>query len=304
MIHYVKIKNHLGETKTIELKSPEKSGLYIQDITGLGPSKSSVNLSDVLSLDGSFYNSSRVNSRNIVMTLGFYDNMELYSVESIRQQTYRLFPPKRALEIEVETDNRLVYTTGYVESNEPNIFSKTENTVISLICPGAFFYGRSTIATPFSGSNAGFEFPFENPSLTLPLIEFGSVFYGTTKSVFYIGDEETGVTIDITINGAVNNLTLQNTTKGQTMAIDSVKLTALTGSNLVSGDRIIINTIRGSKSITLIRGGVSTNILNTLGTNTTWFTIDRGDNFFTYSAQSGVGNVVVVISHQLVYDGV
>ncbi len=302
MIKSIKVTNHLGEFIVMELRSPEKSGFFVRSIEGLGPSKSNINMSESLSADGSFYNSSKITSRNIVLNLGFY-NDGTESIESIRQKTYRFFPMKKNLSIEVETDNRLGVTTGYAESNEPDIFSKDSGTVISLLCPSAFFYGKDIVQTLFTGTNSLFEFPWENPSLTLPLIEFGSIFINTAASVFYTGDEETGITIYISVLGAVNNLTIFNTTTGQLMAINSTKLIALTGANLQAGDFIVISTLRGSKTITLIRAGVAINILNTLDTGASWFRLQRGDNVFTYTAASGLTNLQFLIEHRIVYGG-
>lgn len=53
------------------------------------------------------------------------------------------------------------------------------------------------------------------------------------------------------------------------------KLQKLTGKGIVASDDIVINTSKGDKSITLIREGVSYNILNCLDKNTDWFTLHR-----------------------------
>jgi len=302
MIKSVTVTNQLGESLVLELRSPEKSGLFVRGINGLGPSKSTVNLTEVLSADGAFYNSSRVTPRNLVFDLGFYDDGS-ESVESIRQKTYRYFPMKKEITIQVDTDNRIGETTGYVESNEPDIFSKDSGAIISVLCPRAFFYGKNTIQTIFSGINNLFEFPFENPSTSLSLIEFGQVFIDTAKSVLYTGDEDTGVTIYVTISGNVNNLTIINIATGETMAINSTKLIALTGGDLQAGDTVVISTLRGNKFIILIRSGVYYNILNTLNSTSTWFRLIRGDNVFTYTASSGLSYVQLLIQHKVVYGG-
>ena len=301
MIKSVKITNHLGEIVTVDLRSPEQSGFFIQNIEGIGPSKSIINLTEVLSYDGAFYNSSRVSSRNIVFDLGFYE-LPNESIETIRQKTYKFFPMKKEITIEVETDNRVGSTTGYVESNEPDIFSKNENAIISVLCPRAFFYG-DTIQTTFSGVSGGFQFPWQNASLTQPLLKFGDVFIDTAKSVFYTGDEETGVVVYISILGPVTNLTVHNATRGQSMPISSAAIVAQTGAGLQAGDEIIISTLRGSKYIHLIRGGLTYNILNALAVNADWFRIDRGDNVFTYTADSGLANLQFLIEHRIVYGG-
>lgn len=303
MIQHVKVTNHLGEILLLELRRPEQSGFFIKGIDGLGPAKTIVNMTESTLLDGASYNSSRVTNRNIVLDLGFY-NGGADSIETIRQQTYRFFPLKKPITIEVQTDNRLGITTGYVESNEPDIFSNAESTIISILCPSAYFSGGNLIDTVFSGVESLFEFPWENPSLTESLIEFGSVYIDTIRSVFYTGDEDTGVVIYVDVMGPVNDLTIFNVSTAEVMAISSAQIIALTGSDLVAGDRLIISTGKGQKFIHLVRAGVTTNILNALGSDADWFTIQRGDNLFTYEADSGVDNLQFLIQHRLVYQGV
>ena len=61
-----------------------------------------------------------------------------------------------------ETDNRMCETTGWVESNEPTIFSREEGCQISVICPDPYFYSLSKDSTIFSGIEPALEFPFSN----------------------------------------------------------------------------------------------------------------------------------------------
>jgi hypothetical protein len=302
MIKSVNITNHRGETLKLEPRSPEKSGFFIRNIDGLGPAKGIINTTEVLSADGSFYNSSRIASRNVIFDLGFY-NYGQDTIEIIRQNTYRFFPMKRPITIEVETENRFGSAIGYVESNEPNIFSKEEGAIISVICPSAFWEERSLVQTFFSGVEPNFEFPWENPSLTESLIEFGHVFIDTAHSVIYTGDEPTGVEVYVNFLGAVTDLTIINATLGQNMAINSAKIFSQLGSGITAGDIIHINTNKGYKHIHLIRGGVEYNILNALSTLAQWFTIEKGDNVFTYTAATGLSNVQLMVQHRVIYKG-
>ena len=73
MIKSVKVINYLGESIKLELGAPEKSGLLIRSITGLGAGKANINSTDLSTGDGSVYNSSRVLPRNIVFSLVFLE---------------------------------------------------------------------------------------------------------------------------------------------------------------------------------------------------------------------------------------
>lgn len=302
MIEYIRIKNHFGEILDLEMKSPEKSGFFVRGIQGLGPSKSTINISEALSMNGGFYNSSRVTSKNLVLDIGFLDDGN-YSIEQTRQQTYRFFPMNKPLTIEVKTENRTGIITGYVETNEPNIFSNLETTLISVLCPAAFFVDPNYVTTTFTGIISGFRFPWSNESTVAKLLQFSTIYINAFANVFYNGDVDNGLVFYIDVTGAVNNLTITFTTTGETMPISSSVITAMTGFNLKAGDKLEISTVRGNKYIRLIRSGVTTNILNALGANVSWFTLKRGDNLFTYSASSGVENLIFNIKHQLIYEG-
>ena len=130
MIKSVTVTNYLGESLKMELTNPYDSGIAITDITGIGPGKADINVTELTSSDGSLYNSARLGTRNIVMTLRF---MIAPDIETVRQKSYKYFPIKKELILTFETDNRSCYIAGYVESNEPVIFDENEYTQISII---------------------------------------------------------------------------------------------------------------------------------------------------------------------------
>lgn len=307
MIKSITVTNYLGDSIKLELGKPEQSGFLIKSISGLGPSKANVNTTEVSTNDGSLFNSARLNQRNIVFEFIFVESINRESIEDIRQKSYKYFPIKKNVDLLIETDNRIVKTTGYVESNEPNIFSSQEGAQISIICPDPYFYSAGpdgNITTVFCGIESVFEFPFSNESLTQPLIVFGSIQNKTENVITYRGDAEIGITIQIHAIGKASNITLYNTGTRESMRIDTLKLESLTGSGIVAGDDIIINTQKGDKSVTLIREGKSINILNCLDKRTDWFRLAKGDNIFAFTAESGVTNLQLRINNKVIYEGV
>ena len=307
MIKSFKVTNYLGDSMKLDLRGPEKSGFLIKSVSGLGPSKANVNTTEVSTNDGSLFNSARLNQRNIVFEFVFVETVYRESIEDVRQKSYKYFPMKKNLELVIETDNRIVKTTGYVESNEPNIFSSQEGTQISIICPDPYFYSAGedgNNVTDFYSVDPVFEFPFSNESLTEPLIVFGEIQIKTEGVIVYHGDAEIGVTIHIHAIDPAANINIYNTETREMMRIDTVKLESLTGSGIIASDDIIINTSKGDKSITLVRSGVSYNILNCLDKNTDWFSLAKGDNIFAFTAESGVTNLQFRIENKVIYEGV
>lgn len=301
MIKSISLTNYLGDTLSMVLSEPEKSGFVITEIDGLGPVKADIHTTDIATSDGSIFNSARLTDRNIVLKVRF---LAKNSIEDTRQLSYKYFPIKTKVTFGIITDNREALIEGYVESNEPDIFSDEESAQISIVCPSPYFYSAEINNTLFSGVEAAFEFPFENDSVTEKVIEFGTIENKTERSVWYDGDAEVGVTMTIHALGSASNVTIYNVITRESMTIDTDKLAALTGYGIIASDDIIISTVKGYKSIELLRGGIETNILNCLDKDADWFQLSKGDNIFTYIAESGGSNLQFKIANQILYEGI
>ena len=300
MIKSVTVTNYLGESIEIELAFPEKSGFAITKIEGIASPKSDVNVTEVVTADGGLFNSSRMISRDIKIKMLYYG----VDIESIRQKSYKYFPSKRPVRLLFKNENRTIYASGYVEENKTNIFDKKEGSEITIVCPDPYFYALKNTETVFSGVVPLFEFPFDNNSVSENLIEMGNIVTKQYETVYYKGEAEVGVTIVIHSLGTVGTLTIYNIDTRQSMQINKEKLEALTGKGIVKGDTITICTEKFNKSITLLRSGVKTNILNCLERGTDWFTLNKGDNIFAYVTDEGASNVQFKITNKVVYEGV
>lgn len=301
MIKSITVTNYLGESIKMELTRPEETGFIITKIEGLGPGNATINTADISTTDGATYNSARLPARNIVISLQF---LWKDTIEDVRQLTYKYFPIKKKLTLQIETDNRMSEIEGYVESNEPDIFSQEEGTDISIICPYPFFYSYSKNTTSFAAIEAGFEFPFSNESLTEPLLEFSMIRTTNDRTIVYEGDQEIGVTIRIHANGPATDITLFSVKQRETMKINTNAIETLTGVAFGDGDELVICTEVGKKSVTLIRNGESTNVLNVLDRTSSWFTLTKGSNIFSYQAASGADNLQIEIENRVIYEGV
>lgn len=307
MLKSVTITNYLGSSVTYKIKGadPEDgSGLLITEIEGLGPTKADINMTQLATADGGIFNSARVNSRNIVIKARF---THANTIEEARLASYKFFPIKQPVTFRIETDNRIAETTGYVESNEPVIFSDECDMQVSILCESPYFLSVSEDGkkeTTFAGIDFLFEYPFENEDLHEPTLEFGNIVNKKENTVYYDGDAETGCIIQIHAVGEATNVTIYNIKTREVMALDSAKLVQLTGAGISYGDTITINTIKGQKSITLLRNGITYNILNILGKDADWFQLAKGDNLFTFTADYGESNLQFKIFSQIVYEGV
>jgi hypothetical protein len=297
MINSFTVTNPSGESLMFDLRRPELSGFLVSDISGLGPVVAIINDTELASSDGSKHNSARLGARNIVISFIF---MDMPTIEATRLMSYRYFPIKKKVSLIFETEGRLCQTEGYVESNSPNIFSPQSGTQVSIVCQDPYFYSLDTNTTVFTSIVPIFEFEF----FTDTPIEFGQVSTLTSGNVYYEGDAAIGVTFDILANGPVGDLSIYNSTTQEALVIESARLSALTGSGIVSGDQIYISTIKGDKYVVLLREGTEVNILNALTKTSDWISLVSGDNIIGYTATSGVENIQLTVQNNIMYEGI
>ena len=313
MLRSVTIINPKGEALELELASPEKSGLLIANIEGLGPPDAQINGQEMATSDGMMFTSARVSSRNIVFTLVMVARDERspfgpLTIEQSRHLTYGYFPLKKKITMGFLTDTRLVYIDGYVEKNSPAIFSSEEYTQISVVCPNPYFYTIGDEKTVFSGTQAAFEFPFSNEiTETEPdakNVIFGDIWLDTRAILSYGGTVDTGILITIHAFGEASGIRLYNVDTHEQMRIDTDRIEKITGEPYQAKDDIIISTIRGDRSCMLLRKGVYTNIVGALSRDSDWFQISTGNNGFAFAADKGEEFLSVTFAYKNIYIGV
>lgn len=156
MIKGITVKNYLDEKMTIEMGNPQKTGIYIKDIDGLGLPSMSVQTDETVNYNISNYMSSSVSPRNLVFTFGITDDEY---VETTRRKLYKYFIPQFPTQLEIVTDViGSVSIVGYVESFDPDIFSNAETVQISLICPDPYFYTGGKITESSDNKTGLFNF--------------------------------------------------------------------------------------------------------------------------------------------------
>lgn len=301
MIYSMTVVNHLGDSLKIGLRNSDESGFLITSITGLGPGEADISTTELAAADGGVYNSARITSRNIVIEMKY---LLTDTVEEARLRSYKYFPLKKNVTLFFETEDRQVFIEGYVESNNPDIFSSSETTQISIICPDPFFYAVGSQTSVFSGIEPMFEFSFCNDSLTEPMLIMGEMRNKYENLVVYEGDAETGMIITLHAVGPAKNISVYNLKTREVMRIDTDKVAAIVGSSIKFGDDIVICTVRGKKSVTFKREGKEWNILNALDRDSKWLQLEIGDNTLAFDAEEGYQNLQFTIQNDLLYEGV
>lgn len=305
MIKSVIVTNDAKESLQIDLTNPWGSGFNIASMKGIGPVKAAVNTTALGTQDGAIFNSAHIATRNITMEVYLVPTSDGCSIESIRHKSYKFFPVKQPITLTFVTDIRSVAITGFVESNEPDIFQQREKISLSIICPDPYFKGAgddNTVITSFFANEPSFEFPwFDDNSPSLELSQM-RLYY--EKDIWYEGEIETGAIYQIHAMGSITNPSIYNTETRESFKLDSNRIKDRTGDFIKYGDVITISTIAGDKYVKLTRNAKEYNIMSAIDKNSDWLELKHGDNMFAFNADSGKDNIQLTIYAPMLYEGV
>ena len=110
------------------------------------------------------------------------------------------------------------------------------------------------------------------------------------------GDFETGAVFEITATGACSGITIANSTRGETFNIDVT---------MAAGDKLVLNTKRGEKALTLQHTGESPlNILNLMEQDSEWPLLQPGNNSVLFNASEGGANATMKVTFSALYGGI
>jgi phage-related protein len=286
-MYEAKIENSGGEI--LSLTGDEKKW-QLFDVGGLDPPKATVNLTNLAGMDGARFNSSKVNTRNLVISLKINGD-----VEANRLELYRFFRPKHGCTFYFKNKRRDVKIDGVVESVECPQFTNMEIMQVSILCPFPYFRALTEVIVSISKEIAGFRFPF-SINVGDP-VSFSMYDEQREAAVTNSSDVETGAVITVNFSGAVSRILIGCADTGDTMMVDySFRI----------GDRLVIDTNRGQKSIQLLRSGATYNLFSAMQRGSVFFTLPPGDSHFYYSADGGASDhdVLIVFTMQNLYAGV
>lgn len=277
------VENDRGEK--LELTHSKK--YTVTNIAGLNPPKATINTSPVSNFDGVRLNGSRVEPRNLVITVVIEGD-----IEANRINLYKYFKIKRISKIYFQNEKRDIYIEGAVEDLQIGLFDKKQAAQISLLCPDPFFKSIDELVASFASVMPEFYFEFAIEEAGIP---FSFVKTNPTMIVKNQGDEETGLLITLTSIEEVVDPTVYNVDSRESFGL---KIT------MQEGDRIEINTNNGEKGVTLTRDGVTSNIINNRVHGSTWLKLPPGESLFTFNAAKNADNLTCTLRYHDLYEGV
>lgn len=249
MLEKLEVTTAQGELLTLEILEIA-SGYSVEDIDGLDPVKATIVSSRFARLDRSQFQSSRRDSRNIILKLGFHPDYEATSVQSLRSNLYRYFMPKSVLGLRFFEDSGLVVDIeGRVESMDAPRFTKDPDATISILCLDSDFVG--TTAETISASTT---------STTTEIEEE------------YTGTIEVGFKLTMNVNRSISSFTLNHKPADNTLRQLEFSYP------LLAGDVLEISTVPGSKGAWLTRSGIRSSILYAVSEQSEWVQLFPGLN--------------------------
>lgn len=259
----------------------------ISSIDGIDPPEATINTTRNANYDGTVYNSSFLNERQITITLAVNK-----PAEDNRIRLYRYFKSKSWVRIYFKNGTRDVYIDGYVKSMQVGFFDKKQTVQIVIECPRPQFNGANLDVQEFNFIYPLFEFPFAIEEEGIP---FSEIVLAQEKSIINHGDLETGVFINIHAMGPVSTPKIYNVDTGERIIVNVT---------MQAGDDININTIQGEKSIVMKRDGVTTNLIGNLDHSSTWLQMSPGDNVITVDAEAGLEYLYITFTMTDQFEGV
>lgn len=229
------------------------SGLIVENVDGLDPVKATVVSSSFAGVDGTQYQSSRREDRNIVIRVGLEPDYVTTTVRDLRNRLYDFFMPKSPVDLRFyDSSGFAVDISGVVETCETALFTKEPAVDISIICFDPDFIQPSPLGG-FSGMSTS----------------------GTTETlVTYEGTVETGVNFVLNVDRPLTEFTIYHRPPdGKLRTLDFA-------ASMVAGDVLTISTVSGTKGATLTRAGSDSSILRGISPQSNWIELMRGDNYF------------------------
>ena len=272
MLSKVEVRTSQGDLLSLTLDDDQAS-IFVKQIDGLDPVKATLVSSSFASFDGAQYQSSRRDTRNIVLQLDLDPDPTTDDVRSLRQKLYTFFMPKTEVSLRfIMTDASQFDITARIETFTSVFFTQEPTVSISLIC---------------------FDPDFYNPT---PVDVTGMLTTDTVpRSVTYLGTVETGISLTLNINRTFAGFTLYHKPPN-----DDIRTLDFVAS-LVAGDVLNISTVSGNKGATLTRSGVVSSILYGISPQANWIELSPGVNTLLVQAEGAA--VPLTIEYFTKYGG-
>lgn len=264
-------------------------GAYtISEIDGLSAPEATINTFDMALADGQQYSNAKVSTRTLQIAFAIE-----YDAEQKRLDAYNVLRIKKPITMYYKSDLIDVFIEGYVSKCNVSHFDMKQIMTVTILCPSPYFKSAQQVINELSSIVKAFTFPF---AITEPApIPFSYVQKVTNVTVANQGTVDTGLTIVLYASGDVANPKVFDYETGDYFGLNIT---------MYAGDEVTITTGTGVKAVTLLRGGVTSNLFNDIAEGSTWLQLHGAESVFVYQADSGAESLTVEFRHYDMYAGV
>lgn len=257
------VKNKYGK----EMDLTQNPSYCVYDIDGLSPPDATINTTKTVATDGSLFNSSYLNNRQIIITMTIES-----PTEDGRTKLYDFFQSKAPVTLFFENEIYDVRIDGFVQNTAIGFFQKKQTAQITVVCPDPYFRDVKTEHVILKNVDDMFEFPFD---ITNEGIEFSRI-SEEAKTVINKSQVEVGAVFNIFAKKNMENprITLQESSEFIGFLI-----------SMEAGQRLSVCTIPKKKKAVLIdANGEESNAIGSLMEGSAWLKLRPGLNTFTLSS--------------------
>lgn len=251
------------------------------DITGLTSINNDVAAVVVPQMDGDVINNVQAQPRDVTIYLRLKQSA---GIQRAQRYVMQYVKPKLTGTLHMVRDDLDIKLEGIVTAIDLPRFTQGCTMAITLYCSMPYWVDVNTVQAELSTIINLHHFPISFPAEGVP---FGEYDNDLSQHLNNTGDVATGMIITLIATGDVVNPKL-TATDGQFIGITDT---------LQENDEVIINTVKGEKSIT--KNG--TDILNKITEGSHFLQLQTGDNKFTISADEGVNNMYFMLEYRRLY---
>lgn len=275
-----------GESIVIGYRWP----LWLDDVDGLTKSEFEVETEKGSGQDGEIYKSSTAAKRNIVIYCWIKDNHC-----AMRERLYSFFLPRETGTLYV-TDGDVTRKIDYVpEFVDVDPTGQQRKATISLMCPDPQFKDITDERVEMATWEGLIEWPDDVMEIPDEPFEMTTKRTNLVVTIENSSNVTRGLTVQFKATGTVYNPSLFEVKRQKGFKILC---------EMHAGDVLTVTTGLKNKRVKLKQNGVEKSANNLWVYGSTWLQAEPGDNVFRYDAESGIGNLEVVVSSTPAYWGV
>lgn len=270
--------NHMGERIDIM----DKNGIYPTEISGFG-THVTLNMSETAGNDGGTIVSSSVPIRPMTMTLtsnNLGDKLQIKKAFRAKKKAWLYYSNEfgKVTKIQFETEECEISPVVYPVTAE-----------VTLQAEKPYFQSLDEIVNVLKGIKSYFKLPFSFPTGEFYISKSTTTQFTTITNE---SDVDIGYVVTIKASSAASNPSIMNVDTTEKMKLNF---------DMQAGDVITINTNKGKKSVTLLRNGIETDIINNIEQDFIFFPIYIGENLLKHDADSGLGALEIELVYSECY---